>query len=218
MYRDREEAGRRLSRELEDYIGKDAIILAIPNGGVPVGYSLAKNLKGRMSVLIVRKIQIPWNPEAGFGAITIDGTAIFNKMLLNRLNLTKEQVEAAVNKTKKQIDERIGFYKLDKSVYSKLENETVILTDDGLASGFTMMAAIESVKKYRPEEITVAIPTASLGAFQKIESLQVPIVCSNVRNTYYFAVADAYQNWYDVDEKEVLEYISRLKAEKRWLD
>ncbi|MFX0097363.1 MAG: phosphoribosyltransferase [Candidatus Hodarchaeota archaeon] len=161
---------------------------------------------------------MPWNPEAGFGAITIDGTAIFNKELLNRLNLTKEQVEAAVNKTKKQIDERIEFYKLDKSVYSRLENETVILTDDGLASGFTMMAAIESVKKYHPEEITVAIPTASLGAVKKIESLQVPIVCTNVRNTYYFAVADAYQNWYDIEEKEVLGYISRLKAEKRWLD
>ncbi|MFX0097923.1 MAG: phosphoribosyltransferase [Candidatus Hodarchaeota archaeon] len=218
MYRDRLEAGRAMSEDLRKYTNRGAIVLAIPNGGVPVGYSLVKALNGKMHILIVRKIQIPWNPEAGFGAITIDGTVIFNEWLVSRLNLTKEQIDGAVNKTLKQIDERTKFYKLDKRIYSKFENETVILTDDGLASGFTMLAAIESVKKYYPTEIIVAVPTASLGAVQRIEELRIPIVCRNVRNTFYFAVADAYQNWYDVDEEEVLEYIKRLKAERCWLD
>lgn len=218
LYRDRLEAGETLSGELKGYKDRSAIILAIPNGGVPVGYSLTKALNGRMNILVVRKIQIPWNPEAGFGAITIDGTTILNQVLVNRLNLAKEQIDAAINKTTKQISERIGFYKLDTKIYSELSNETIILTDDGLASGFTMMAAIRSIERYSPKEIIVAVPTASSGAVQRIQQENISIVCTNVRDTFYFAVADAYQNWYDVDEKEVLHYIQRLKTEGFWLD
>lgn len=139
---------------------------AIPNGGVPVTEGFCSKYNLTYDILIVRKIKIPYNTEAGFGAITTDGTILINKPLLSQLNLSEKQIQDSINLTKNEISERLKFYNKESSLeqfYSdNIKNKYIFLLDDGLASGFTMLAAISMIKKYQPLKIYVAVPTAPL--------------------------------------------------------
>jgi putative phosphoribosyl transferase len=115
VFRDRFQAGELLAEKLQEYAGKrDIIVLAVPAGGVPVGYSLAREIAAPMDVVVVRKIQIPWNTEAGFGAITWDGKIFLNQALVEQLNLTKEKIKTAILITKRNIQERLRMFRGDK--------------------------------------------------------------------------------------------------------
>lgn len=189
------------------------IAFAIPNGGVPVAEGFCSVLKIRYDLLIVRKIKIPYNPEAGFGSITTDGTIILNNRLLSQLHLNPAQVEDAINLTKKEIKERLKFYgkeSISNNDYKdKIYEKTVFLLDDGLASGYTMLAAVKMINSYTPRKIIISIPTAPLHTIKLFENKVDSIECPNVRRTTWFAVADAYKNWYDVPESEVKEIIQK---------
>lgn len=183
--------------------------MAIPNGGVPVAKEISDILKVPYDILIIRKIKIPWNTEAGFGSITVDGEIILNQELVRAIRLTEDQIKKQISITKKEIKDRVNFYKPENKEKKSLDlkDKNVILVDDGLASGFTMIAAIKSIKKRAAKKIIVAIPTASGSAVAKVKPLINELVCPNIRSTTYFAVADAYQKWYDLDENEVLELL-----------
>jgi len=214
LYNDRYDAGEKLAELLAEYKGKENRIIAIPNGGVPVGASLVRKLGGKLSLLIVRKLQIPYNPEAGFGAVTMDGTVIFNKRILSYINLTRHQVDQIISKTRAEIYDRMQFYHIDYSNLRKeISNKTVILTDDGLASGFTMIAAIKSIKNYEPDKIIVAVPTTPKTSFDLVSNYADQVICSDIKDVRIFSVASAYKNWYDLDKDEVLNIINELKAE-----
>lgn len=209
VFRDRFQAGKLLADKLHEYSGNpNVIILALPAGGVPVGYTVAKELAVQVDVIIVRKIQIPWNTEAGFGAITWDGKILLNEDLVKQLDLTEEEIESAIQKTKSNVQERLRKFRDDKPA-PNLADKVVILVDDGLASGFTMLAAARSVRESKPKKIIVAVPTASLGAIEMLSPAVDVIVCLNVRSGPSFAVAEAYENWYDLTDDEVLKIISK---------
>lgn len=186
---------------------------AIPNGGVPVTEGFCSKYNLTYDILIVRKIKIPYNTEAGFGAITTDGTILINKPLLSQLNLSEKQIQDSINLTKNEISERLKFYNKESSLeqfYSdNIKNKYIFLLDDGLASGFTMLAAISMIKKYQPLKIYVAVPTAPLRTINRIKAEVDEIICPNIRDVLWFAVADAYKNWYDIPETEVLEIIEK---------
>ena len=147
VFRDRFQAGKLLAEKLREYYGKgNVIVLAIPAGGVPVGYTVAKELAVPMDVVVVRKVQIPWNTEAGFGAVTWDGEMVLNEPLVEQLGLTREEIEESISKTKRIIQERLRKFRGDKPM-PQLRDKVVILVDDGLASGFTMLAAARSARK-----------------------------------------------------------------------
>jgi putative phosphoribosyl transferase len=130
VFKDRFEAGKILAGKLEEYKRRtDSIVLAIPAGGVPVGHTLARELFLPFDIIIVRKIQIPWNTEAGFGALSWDGEVVFNEPLLRGLNLTKEEIEDSVSKTKRIIRERLKKFRGDKPI-PDLKGTGVILVDD----------------------------------------------------------------------------------------
>ena len=187
------------------------ISFAIPNGGVPVVEGFCNKLKINYDLIIVRKIKIPYNTEAGFGSVTPDGTVLINNDLLYQLNLSEKQVQNAIEITKKEIKERLVFYNknfdLEETYQNLIKNKIVFMVDDGLASGFTMLAAIKMVKKYDPKKIVVSVPTAPLHTVQRIENVEVKTFCPNIRNTRWFAVADAYKHWYDLPETEVIDYL-----------
>jgi len=187
------------------------ISFAIPNGGVPVVEGFCSKLKINYDLIIVRKIKIPYNTEAGFGSVTPDGTVLINNDLLYQLNLSEKQVENAIEITKNEIKERLVFYNknfdLEETYQNLIKNKIVFMVDDGLASGFTMLAAIKMVKKYDPKKIVVSVPTAPLHTIQRIENVDVKTFCPNIRNTRWFAVADAYKHWYDLTETEVINYL-----------
>ncbi len=211
VFKDRKEAGTLLSKSISRYKGTGDIVLAIPSGGVPVAVEIAKALTLSLDVVIVRKIQIPFNPEAGFGAVEPDGKAIFNEELLRRLDLSEEEVERQVNKTKDIVKLRNDLFRKGQS-FPSIKNRTVIIVDDGLASGFTMLAAIDFVKGQAPQKIVVAVPTGSDKTVDTILTHVDELFCLNVRSGYSFAVAEAYEDWYDLEDKEVVFILNSFYA------
>jgi putative phosphoribosyl transferase len=207
VYRDRAEAGGYLAGELKEYTGDpEVIVLAIPSGGVPVGCEIARTLKVPMDVIVTRKAQIPWSPEAGFGAVAWDGRVILNEQLLKELQLTQREQEKAVLEAKKNVEERLKKFRGDRPLLN-LVGKTVILVDDGLASGYTMLASAKSVQDNQAKAVVVAVPTASFGAIELLQPEVDVIVCPNIRTDELYAVAEAYENWYDLSDKEVLELL-----------
>ncbi len=206
VYQDRTDAGRVLALRLQDYKDSDAVVLAIPSGGVPVSAEIARTLNLNLDLLIVRKIQIPYNPEAGFGAVGPDGEPLFNESLLSSLMLTENEILEQVTKARESVKKRNELFRKNKP-FPLLKDRIVIIVDDGLASGYTMLAGINYVKKGMPESIIVAVPTASERAIRFILPQIDELICPNVREGPVFAVADAYINWYDLSEKEVLKIL-----------
>ena len=211
VFKDRFEAGKLLAVELREYSGNiNAIVLAVPAGGVPVGYVVAKEIAVPLDIVVVRKVQIPGITEAGFGAVTWDGKIFLNEELAKELGLKEEEIKKSISDTKRNIEERLRKFKRDEPM-PNLEDKIVILVDDGLASGFTMLAAARSVKNRRPRKVVVAVPTGSLGAVELLEQEVDEVVCLNIRSGSSFAVADAYENWYDLADEEVLKILQEKK-------
>lgn len=210
VFRDRYHAGKLLAEKLKDFVisFQDPVVLAIPSGGVPVGFTIAKELKIPLDLVVVRKIPIPYDPEAGFGSISRDGEVLINTDLVNRLNLTEDEIRAAISTVKYQLDERMKKFR-GKRPFPELKERTVVIVDDGLASGYTMLSSIRSIKKYSPAEIIVAVPTASGNAVYLVTPEIDRLFCLNIRTSMVFAVADAYQEWHDLTEQEVLAILKK---------
>ena len=208
VFHDRNDAGRRLAAFMRQHSPvTNPLVCAIPAGGVPIGLELAKGFQARMFLGVVRKLKIPWNPEAGFGSMTWNGKVYLNKELVRTLNLTEEDIQQAVLETQKNIRERIEQFTGGLSI-PPIHGMTVIITDDGLASGYTMKAAVEALNSENPEKIIVAVPTGSAKSVAMISGMVARMICLNLRDYYPFAVADAYQNWYDLDDDEVIRSLS----------
>lgn len=206
IFRDRLHAGELLAERLCSLDLKNVQLLAIPSGGVPVGYAVAKRLHVPLDITIVRKIQIPWNTEAGFGALAWDGTLILNEPLISRLGLPAHVIEQGISRTEAVIRERMKKFRGDRPM-PNLQGRQVVLVDDGLASGFTMLAAARSVKKGSPSKVVVAVPTGSEGAVELVEPNVDALLCLNIRGGPIFAVADAYQDWYDLSDEETISFL-----------
>ena len=210
VFQNRYHAGKLLADKLQEHKGKGVMVLAIPSGGVPVGYAVSERLDAPLDLMVVRKITIPWNPEAGFGAVTPDGTVVLNQPLVERLGLSKEEIERCASQTLRDLNRRRLRFRGDKP-FPDLKGKTVILVDDGLASGYTMLAAILSTKKHEPKRLIVAVPTAPPPSIERISQYVDEIVCLNIRDELFFAVADAYITWYDLEEEEVMEYLNKAQ-------
>jgi putative phosphoribosyl transferase len=203
VFQDREDAGERLAQFVrERFTFPRPLVCPIPAGGVPIGVALARSLAAPLKLAIVRKIQVPWSTESGFGAVTWNGDVVINEDLLARLSLSPQEIAAAISRARESVQERIGRYAGGKSLYG-IAGTTVILTDDGLASGFTMRAAVDSVRREHPDRVVVAVPTGSLEAVHMISDRADELICLNVRGGFSFAVADAYRHWHDLSDEEV---------------
>lgn len=209
VFTDRRAAGRRLASQLEGYRGTDLHLFAIPAGGVPVAAEIAQVLAIPLDLIIVRKIQLPWSTEAGFGALNPAGQAIFNEDLIRRASLSPQDIDAQVEKTAAGLEQREKRLRRGKP-YANLSGRPALVVDDGLASGYTMRAAVGFLKAQGAGSLIVAVPTASEHTIQDLLPLVDELYCLNVRGGYSFAVADAYGNWYDLTEDEVLKILESL--------
>lgn len=214
VFQDRKDAGRKLSVLLSCYKDSKSMVLAIPAGGVTVAKEIKDALSLSFDLLIVRKIQIPWNMEAGFGAVNLDGYVVFNEDLLRHLRLPKRVITSQVEKTRKTLKKRDVLFRGGED-FPSLKDKTVILVDDGLASGYTMLAAIEYVKKRNPSKIVIAIPTGSHKTIKKISPFADVLFCLNIRENYPYSVAEAYRNWHDVSDEEVLKIMKESYESQR---
>lgn len=209
LFKDRLEGGKKLALKLKELDLENPVVLAVPSGGIPVGIEVAKKLSCPFDLAIVRKIQFPWTTEAGFGAVAEDGTSYLGP---GAEELSQEQVKIQIQKTIREVKHRKKeFLKGRKRV--DVSGKTVILIDDGLATGSTMVAALRSIKKQNPEKVIVAAPTASGGAIKFLEKEADKIV------TLYrhpeglpFAVASSYEEWHDLTDEEVKKYLQACLA------
>jgi predicted phosphoribosyltransferase len=208
IFRDRSQAGEVLADMLEPYRnrGSELIVLAIPMGGVPVAVKIRDRLACPMDLIIARKIQIPGNTEAGFGAVTSEGDLFLNKPLMASLRLTVDQVEEQLAAVRKALAERNRRLR-DERPFPDVAGKTVFIVDDGVASGYTLKAAVFMVKKHRAAQIIAAVPTAPKRTLDALSEDLEAIYCTNVRHVRSFAVAAAYTEWHDLSESEVLALI-----------
>jgi len=209
VFRDRKEAGIILARKLLKYKGTDGIVLGIPSGGIPVAAELAKALSLPLDLVILRKIQIPNNTEAGFGAVAPDYKVLINEDLLSMLNLSQKYVERQIKLTIDTIKKRDDLFRKGLP-FPSVKNKMVIIVDDGLASGYTMLSAVEFLRRHGPEKIVVAVPTGSKRTVDFILPKVDELICLNIRTGFTFAVADAYENWYDLTDNDVISILQEF--------
>jgi predicted phosphoribosyltransferase len=208
VFDDRFHAGEILSEKLRQYANRDnTYILAIPAGGVQVAVVVAKKLNIPLDLAITRKIHVSWNKEAGFGAVSWNGLVILNKPLIASLGLSEEDVKHCVAEEKEIIERRFERFR-GKKPFPKLSNKNIIIIDDGLASGFSMLTTVKAVKQDKIKELVVAVPTASISSISLLRLHVDKIICPNVRSGPFFAVADAYKKWYDLNDEDVIELLT----------
>jgi len=202
VFRNRTHAGEILADMLGPHIRKPGYVMAIPAGGVPVGIVVSKRLDIPFDLAVVSKITLPWNTEAGYGAVAFDGTVRLNRSLLSTIRLSESEIDAGIAETKKKVRQRLRKLR-GTDLFPNLSDRTVVLVDDGLASGFTMQVAVEALRNAGANRLTVAVPTAHRESIAPIAEKVDALFCPNIRGGWRYAVADAYETWTDVDETEV---------------
>ena len=186
----RDEAGQQLAEEVaRSYAGAEAVVLAVPRGGVPAGAPIARRLQAPLDVIVPRKIPIPWEPEAGFGAVAPDGTIVLNEELVPFLGLTEGEIEDEARQVQREIERRTRVYRGDRPP-AAVAGRLALLTDDGLASGLTMVAAVRSLRRNGPERIVVAVPVAPRSSLQRVSPEADEVICLIEQERSPFAVAD----------------------------
>jgi predicted phosphoribosyltransferase len=210
LFKSRSEAGARLAEKLVELSVDSIMVLAIPNGGLPVAISVANALGADLDLIISRKIPLPLSPEGGFGAIADNGSVILNESMVEKYRLNDDQIRYQIEKVKKEIKERSLLYRGNRPLPSIMD-KTVIIVDDGLASGYTMLAAIKSLEYREPREIIAAAPVAWEIAARQVEK-ETKLVTSLVVNEPVFYISDYYSQWYDLSDKETLELF------RKWLN
>ena len=212
VFADRKQAGEILGDMLQTFRESNAILLGIPAGGVPVAMVIREKTDLELDVAVVSKITLPWNTEAGYGAVAFDGTVRLNEAMLAHTRLSEKQILAGKENTLNKVNRRVKILRADRP-FPDLTGRPVLLVDDGLASGFTMLVAIDAVKKTGAASITVAVPTGHLESIHRIIERVDAVCCPNIRSGMRFAVADAYEYWSDVTEEELLELLKEDRGQ-----
>ena len=207
QFKDRHEAGKKLADKLSKYKNKkDVIILGIPRGGVEVGYDVAKKLRVPLSVVVTKKIGYPLNPEFAIGAASSEEYIVDDEYK----DLEKEYLKETVNEIKKEIKRRYNIY--TKGKIPELKNKIVIIVDDGLATGLTMLVAIKYVKSKKPKKVIVATPVAARESFQKAKKQADEIVCLHVP-MFFGAVGSFYEEFAQLEDMKVKNYLEATNCQ-----
>jgi len=214
IFSNREEAGKILGVKVKEKgYGKDSLVLGIPRGGVVVAKEVAKILKCELDIIIPRKLRSPFNPELAFGAISDDESIVIDESLVSLLNISKEYIEQEKKTQLEEIKRRRKKYKMDK-LLPDMKGKTVILVDDGIATGATMKAGVISVKKKKPEKIIVAIPVASPQSVEELKEITDEVICLYAP-AYFAAVGQFYTEFSQTSDDEVIEILKKISKRKR---
>ena len=210
-FKNRIEAGKKLAKELENY--KDeihAIVLGLPRGGVPVAYEVAESLHLPLDVFLVRKLGVPGQPELAMGAIASGGVRVLNDRVIRRAGISEGQIEKTVQKEKEKLQKREEAYRGSRREI-KIRGKTVLLIDDGLATGASMRAAISALRDLNPKKIVVAVPTAPPDTCQEIKSEVDQVVCLETP-TPFWGVGGSYQNFSQTSNKDVRQLLDQAQT------
>jgi putative phosphoribosyl transferase len=221
LFQDRRDAGRILARAIQEASQEtdlardwqDAIVLGLPRGGVPVAYEVAHALDLPLDILIVRKLGVEGAEELAMGAVASDGTMAINADVLNEFNIPREKVEAAAQRERVEIEHRERRYRNGRPP-SRIDGRIVILVDDGLATGASMLAAARSVRP-RAKEVIVAVPVAAESTYQELRAAVDQIICARIATPFH-SVGSFYGNFDQTTDQEVSDLLSQaLNDQKR---
>jgi predicted phosphoribosyltransferase len=213
VFENRYDAGRKLAEKLTEYAGKSTVVLGIPNGGVAVALGVALALDAELDLVISRKIPLPLSPEGGFGSVTDDGTTILDEDLVKKVGLTQQQITYQVSQVRSDIRHRSLLYHKDRPPLS-ITGRTVIVVDDGLASGYTMKAAIASLRSRKPEKIIAAVPVGPEHVVNDINTVADRVVTCVTGKEQVFYVSDYYRYWQDISDMEVLDCLKEWRMRR----
>jgi putative phosphoribosyl transferase len=211
LFEDRLDAGRKLASHLLKYLAKDSLAVAVPRGGVPVAIEVAKNSNSSFDLAICRKIPVPYNAEAGYGAVSEDGQVFLNTDLVNRIGLGNREIDRQIAGVKAEISRISSLYR-QKIKRVPVAGKIVLIIDDGLASGYTMAVAVKSLRRQVPSRIIVASPVASSAAYSLLKPLTDDIQTVVIGRSVPFAVASFYNHWHDLTDGEVMDYLDEWLA------
>jgi len=214
IFRDRAEAGKKLADELYEYAGRDdCLVLALPRGGVPVAYEVARRLKLPLDVFLVRKLGVPGHEELAMGAIASGGTRVVNENIVRPLHISQETIDVVSRTEQRELDRRERAYR-DASPPTEIRNKIVILVDDGLATGATMRAAAAALKQRSPKKIVVAVPVAARETCEEFRSEVDSVVCAATPHPFR-GVGLWYKDFSQTTDQTVRRLLARARASER---
>lgn len=210
LFRDRIHAGRLLAVRLSQYANDpDLLVMALPRGGVVVGFPVADALNAPLDVVIVRKLGVPGHPELAMGAIASGGVRILSKQLINHLGITMQAVEAVTAQEQRELARREALYR-GASPAPQIRGRTVLLVDDGIATGATMRAAAELMRQQEPERLVIAVPVAPPSTSAELAVQADEIVCL-AQPESFFAIGEFYEDFHQVSDEEVRDLLQRAQ-------
>jgi putative phosphoribosyl transferase len=212
IFADRAEAGRRLAAELREYTGRAGVlVLGIPRGGVVVAAEVAEALGAPLDVFLSRKLGVPGQEELAFGALASGGVRVLDQDLVRELNISSAQIERITEQVKAELERRERAYRRDRTAPA-VEGKTVLLVDDGIATGSSTMAAIKTLRHMRPASLVLAVPVAPASSCKRLRDYVDDLVCVYAPERFY-AIGQFYEDFSQVTDDEVIEVLRR--AEQR---
>lgn len=209
IFKDRVEAGQKLAKELKDYQREEPMILALPRGGVPLGFEVAQNLSAPLDVVVARKLGAPPNPEFGIGAIAENNVILVNQKMVDRMGISQKQLSTIRKNEERELERRVEKYRGNN--FPDVSNKLAIIVDDGLATGVTAQAAIAAVKKKEPKAIIFAAPVCAADSLSKIKGQVREIVCLAKPNNLQ-SIGMYYRHFEQTSDQQVLELIKQHKS------
>lgn len=211
MFTNRAEAGQKLAQKLKDYAGRDeAVVLGVPRGGVPVAFEVAAALRLPLDILLLRKLGVPWQQELAFGAIAQGGVRVLDTQILEMLNLTGAEVEQVTAQEQVELDRRVKAYRGDRPPLD-VRGRTVILIDDGIATGSSMRAAIRALRQMGPAKIVLAVPVAPPATCERLRNEVDELVTVETPESFY-AIGQFYMDFSPVEDREVTDLLARAAS------
>ena len=206
-FTDRREAGAELATRLLHYQGQNVVVLVLPRGGVPVGYEVARRLDALLDVFVVRKLGMPGHREYAIGAIASGGVQFLDAELLQRYAVPEAAVDAIAREERAELERRERAYRQGTAI-TPLRDRTVVLVDDGLATGSTMKAAIAAVRLHHPARIVVAVPVGPVSTCRELAALADEVICARTPEPFT-AVGQWYDDFSETTDAEVRELLTR---------
>ncbi|MBI2857050.1 MAG: phosphoribosyltransferase [Chloroflexi bacterium] len=207
VYQDRQDAGRQLAERLAGYADNRTVIFAIPRGGLLVAAETARQLKLPLDVVLTRKMPVTFDPETGYGAVADDGSSVFNRLMVRRLGVGDKDLIRQTERLKAELERSMPAYR-GSIPFPRLVSRTAIIVDDGMASGYTMAAAIKCVRSHRAGRVVVAVPVAPELAYQMVKTFADAVICPMLARSSWFSVGAFYQDWHEVTDKEAISVLA----------